>query len=156
MAKWDPSEPENAGQNQGRDQSGRFIKGQSGNVSGKPRGARDRATVAAETLLAGEAKALTRTAIDLALKGDVHALRICLDRILPVRRGRPVRVALPEITTASDVTAALSAVIAAISRGELTADEAGGIAAVIEAARKSIELVEIESRITVLEARCTG
>jgi hypothetical protein len=107
-------------------------------------------------LLPARPNGLTRTAIDLALKGDVHALRICLDRILPVRRGRPVRVALPEITTASDVTAALAAVIAAISRGELTADEAGGIAAVIEAARKSIELVEIESRITVLEARCTG
>jgi len=145
------SKPENSGEIQGRDQSGRFIKGRSGNVAGKPRGVRDRATVAAETLLAGEAEALTRKIIELALRGDVHALRLCLDRILPVRRGSPVHVALPEINTASDVTAALSCVTAAIGRGELTPDEAGGIASVIEATRKSIELGEFERRLVALE-----
>jgi hypothetical protein len=144
-------EPENAGQDLGRDRSGRFIKGRSGNAAGKPQGTRDRATIAAETLLAGEAKALTRKVIELALKGDVQALRICIDRILPARRGSPVRVPLPEIKTGSDVTAALSAVTAAIGRGELTTDEAGGIASVIEAARKTIELVEIERRLARLE-----
>jgi hypothetical protein len=149
----DTPDPALSGQDQGRDQAGRFTKGRSGNLAGKPRGARDRATLAAEALLGVEAKALTRKAIELALKGDVQALRICLDRILPTRRGRPVQVPLPEINAASDVTAALSAVMAAISRGELTTDEAGGIATVVEAARKSIELVEIAARVAALEAR---
>ena len=45
--------PENAGQNQGR-----WEKGQSGNPRGKPRGARNRATLLAEALLDGEAEAL--------------------------------------------------------------------------------------------------
>jgi hypothetical protein len=104
-------------------------------------------------MLGDEAKSLTRKAIELALNGDVHALRICLDRIMPIRRGRPVHVSLPDIKTASDVTTALSAIAAAIGRGELTTDEASGIAAVVEATRKSIELVEIEARIAALEAR---
>ena len=153
MTSDDTPDPALSGQDQGRDQAGRFTKGRSGNLAGKPRGARDRATLAAETLLGDEAKALTRKAIELALNGDVHALRICLDRVFPTRRGRPVHVPLPEIKAPSDVTAALSAVMAAISRGELTTDEAGGIATVVEAARKSIELVEIEARVAALEAR---
>src|SRR5262249_245080 len=49
---------------------------------------RNRATVAAEALLDGQAEALTRKAIERALDGDILALRLCLDRILPARTGR--------------------------------------------------------------------
>jgi hypothetical protein len=153
VTRHDTPDPKFSGQDQYRDHAGRFAKGRSGNLAGKPRGARDRATLAAEALLGDEAKALTRKAIELALNGDVHALRICLDRILPTRRGRPVHLPLPEIKAAPDVTSVLCAVLAAIGRGELTTDEASGIAAVVEATRKSIELAEIEARIAALEAR---
>jgi hypothetical protein len=64
--------------------------GQSGNPYGRPRGARNRATVAAERLLHGEADALTRKAIELATDGDTTALRLCIERILPARKDRPV------------------------------------------------------------------
>ena len=57
---------------------------------GRPKGARHRVTVAAEALLDGEAEALTRKAIELALAGDTIALRLCLDRIIPPRRERAV------------------------------------------------------------------
>jgi hypothetical protein len=56
---------------------------------GKPRGARHRASVAAEALLDGEAAALTRKAIELALGGDTFALcsleyaRSLFQRFLP-------------------------------------------------------------------------
>src|SRR4051794_24922955 len=58
-----------------------FQKGQSGNPHGKPKGTRHRVTVAAETLLEGEAEAITRKAIELAKQGDGPALRLCMDRI---------------------------------------------------------------------------
>ena len=44
-------------------------------------GARHKATIAAEALLDGEAEALTRKAVEMALSGDGAALRLCLDRI---------------------------------------------------------------------------
>jgi hypothetical protein len=40
-------------------QGARFLKGQSGNPSGRPRGARNKTTLAVEALLDGEAEALT-------------------------------------------------------------------------------------------------
>src|SRR4051812_29118501 len=64
-----------------------FRKGQSGNPNGRPKGARNATTLALETLLDGQATALTQKAIDLALTGDMAALRLCLDRIIPARKG---------------------------------------------------------------------
>jgi hypothetical protein len=46
--------------------------------------------MAAEALLDGEAEALTRKAVELALAGDTVALRLCLERLLPPRRSRRV------------------------------------------------------------------
>ena len=57
-----------------------FPKGQSGNPAGRPRGSSNRAMRAAELLLDGEAAALTRKAVELALAGNQAALRLCLDR----------------------------------------------------------------------------
>jgi hypothetical protein len=57
-----------------------FRPGQSGNPKGRPKGARNATTLALESLLDGQAKALTQKAIDLALSGDLMALRMCLDR----------------------------------------------------------------------------
>ena len=67
-----------------------FQKGQSGNPKGRPKGARNKATLAMETLLNGEAATLTRKTVEMALAGDTTALRLCLDRIMPPRKDRAV------------------------------------------------------------------
>ena len=71
-----------------------FEKGRSANPGGRRRGSRNRATLAAAVLLDGEAEALTRKAVELALAGDPVALRLCIERILPPCRERPVRLPL--------------------------------------------------------------
>src|SRR5215216_155339 len=76
--------------------------GQSGNPSGRPKGARNKTTVALETLLDGEAEAITRKAIELAKTGDMATIRLCLDRLIPPRRDRHVTFAVPKIATARD------------------------------------------------------
>jgi hypothetical protein len=63
-----------------------FRKVISGNIAGRPRGARSKATIAAETLLQGELEGLTRRAVEAAMAGDMTAMRICLDRALPIRK----------------------------------------------------------------------
>ena len=146
------TEPENAR----KKQDGRFQRGRSGNPAGKPKGARHRTTLAAEELLQGEASALTRKAVELALSGDSSALRLCLERVLPMRRGRPVRFSLPALDTAGDLPKALGAVLAAVAEGSLTPDEAVSLAQIVEVRRRAIELVEIEARLAVLEQSQAG
>jgi hypothetical protein len=51
---------------------------------------RNRVTRAAEALLGRDAAALTEKAIALAKDGDVTALRLCLERLIPPARERPL------------------------------------------------------------------
>ena len=60
-----------------------FETGRSSNPLGRRVGCRNRTTITAAALLAGEAEALTRMAVELALLGDPTALRLCLESCRP-------------------------------------------------------------------------
>src|SRR5438477_12733080 len=97
-----------------------FLKGQSGNPSGKRPGTRNRATIIAEEMLDCETRPLLRGAIDDAKGGDGVMARFCIGRIIPPRRERPVRFDLPPIKSAADLSAAMEAITSAVALGELT------------------------------------
>ena len=109
-----------------------FEKGKSGNPGGRPRGARSRTTLAAQVLLDGEAEALTRKAVELALGGDVTALRLCLDRVIPPRREQPLDFEIRELTCIADAVGAIADIVAATARGGIVLSEAMEFARLIE------------------------
>jgi len=123
-------------------QANRFRKGVSGNPNGRPKGSRNNATLAAEALLAGEAEKLTRKCIDLALDGDPIALRLCMERIYPARKDRPVEFALPPINTARDAADVMSSVMNAVAAGQLTPADASELSKVVACTVKSFEAAE--------------
>jgi uncharacterized protein DUF5681 len=140
-------------ENTGTKQDTRFQPGQSGNPGGRPKGSRNKATIALESLLDGHAEALTQKAIELALGGDMTALRLCLDRILPARKDRPVAFEMPSIQRAEDTRTASAALLAAVSAGSLTPSEAAEVSKLIDAYVKAIEVTEVLARIEKLEQR---
>jgi uncharacterized protein DUF5681 len=143
---------DNAAERQRRRGPGRpFEKGKSGNPCGMRKGTRHRITMLAEQLLDGEAEALTRKAIELGLTGDGAALRLCLDRILPSRRDRPVAFSLPPLSCPADAIAAMGAIAAAVGDGELTPSEAAEISALVANVVRAIEVTEIDARVRALE-----
>jgi hypothetical protein len=115
---------------------------------GRPKGCRNRATLAALALLEGEAEALTRRCVEMALAGDATAMRLCLDRLLP--KGRPVRLDLP-LRTLSDLDRATAAIAGALAEGSVTLDEVGALAGLVEARRRLLETTELERRLAALE-----
>ena len=125
----------------GRRRNGRFLPKSSGNPAGRPTGSRNRTTLAAQALLDGEAEALTRKVIELALAGDPVALRLCLERILPRREERLVEFPLPEVETNEEVTSAMAAVIQAVGAGILMPGEAETMSRILEAQSKFINEV---------------
>jgi hypothetical protein len=78
----------------------KFKKGQSGNPRGKPKGCRNATTILFDELLKDNARELIEKAIELAKSGDGPALRLCIDRLAPARKDRPVWFDLPEVKQA--------------------------------------------------------
>jgi len=130
---------------------GRFSKGQSGNPNGRPAGARNKATETAELLLDGEAAALTRKAVERALEGDAMALRLCLDRIIPARRGRTVQLGVPPVRGVADLGSTMAAVTTAATQGAITPGEAAELARVVQIFVRAVEASDFERRLQQLE-----
>ena len=132
----------------GRNTAGQFSMGN----SGRPRGSRNKATLAIESLLQGQAEALTQTAVTKALEGDSVALRLCMDRIAPAPKDAAVNFYMPSMNNALDAAEAAGSVLRAVSEGELTPLEATRLMGLIDSYRRTLELTEIEERLRVLEA----
>ena len=132
----------------GRNTAGQFATGN----SGRPRGSRNKATTAIESLLQGQVEALTQTAVQKALEGDSVALRLCIERIAPAPKDQPVSFSLPKMKNALDASEAAGRVLTAVSEGGLTPIEASRVMGLIDSYRRTLELTDIEERLQALEA----
>ncbi len=138
--------PADSRQKQGPGPGGPFQKGRSGNPAGRRPGSRNRATLAAEVLLDGEAEALTRKAVDLALQGDKMALKLCLERVFPQRRSRPVSFDLPRLDRTADLPDAIGSILQEVARGRLLLDEAAALIAMMDSKCNALGINEQEQR----------
>ena len=129
----------------------KFKSGQSGNPGGRPKGSLNKATLASQALLEGEAEALTRKVVELAKEGHPAALRLCLERLLPPRKDRPISFTLPKIKAAEDLPKVLGAILEAVAQGEITPGEGQTLTVMLDAYRKGLETTDLEARVTALE-----
>ncbi len=128
-----------------------FPTGQSGNPSGRPQGSRNKATLALQSLLDGQAEALTLKAVEMALAGDMQALRLCMERIVPPRKDAPITFDMPPLKTAEDAVTASAAIAQALAAGELTPSEASTLSNMVQAFTESIKTADLEARIKAIE-----
>lgn len=140
----------------GRQQAPQFKPGQSGNPNGRPHGSRHRTTLAVDALLDGDAERLTRKAIEMALAGDGTALRLCLDRIAPARKDRPVPFTLPTLETAADAKGAAATIVRAVADGDLTPTEAAELSRLLDNFTRVLEATEFEVRLEALERKANS
>ncbi len=133
---------------EGRNADGTFAKGN----SGRPKGSRNRIAQTVEKLLGDDIEKVTQAVLNKALKGDMIAAKIVLDRIAPARKESPIKIDIPTIETAQDATQALSKIAEAMSAGDLTPSEAKAAGAVVQTIASAIEISDLEKRIEALEA----
>jgi len=118
---------------------------------GRPKGSQNKATVALQEMLEDSGTSIMAKLKLMALKGDRTAMRLCLERLLPVRKGRPVQFKLSPIKTVADATRAMNAVLQDVSNGLLTPEEGHMLSGMIQAQGQFILAADIVPRLERLE-----
>jgi len=140
MIKTPTPEPTN------RRSRGKWARGVSGNPAGRPQGSRNKSTLLLENLLQSRQEELFNKTIEMALSGDSIALRLCVERLLPIMRERPIEVALPsEVKTLDQATDAVSSILSGIAEGEITPSEGAVLTNIVEAQKRLIEAQQAEA-----------
>jgi hypothetical protein len=117
----------------------RFTPGQSGNPAGRPPGSRNRKTLALEAAFEARAEEIVVNVMDRAKDGQPAAMRLCMERLVPTGRNRPVAIDLPAIKTPDDAEAAVAVVTAELAAGNLTIQEASSLISLID---RTLQLAE--------------
>jgi hypothetical protein len=120
---------------------------------GRPRGSRNKASLAAQALLDGHSEAIIKKCMHMALSGDTTAMRLCIERLLPTCKELPVRVAPLRGRTASERVQTVEGLLKRVSSGQLAPASAQTIFAMLEMQRRTVEIESHEARLEALEAK---
>lgn len=142
--------PENAGKMQ---TSNRFQKGQSGNPKGKIKGTKNKATNFIESLMQSELNNIGQKLIELAMAGNLQAIKLVLDRIIPPKTSRSIEIEMPKIVNTTDALQAISTVIHAVGQGELTPSEGEAMTKIIQSFTQALQSYEFDQRLSRLEQK---
>lgn len=122
---------------------------------GRPKGSRNKRSTQAQEILDQYLESLVKTCVGQALKGDVRALALCLERILPPLREPTVKLGLPRLNNLKDVAQCERRLVRAIASGKVTPGEGERISNVLDHHRRALETNEVVARIEELEKRAT-
>jgi hypothetical protein len=125
-----------------------------GNTMGKgrPPGSRNKKTIFQQALESHGTEIINQVKLQaLKPKPDSTALRLCVERLIPVCKAPNSRFPLPVVRTSADLPKALTAVSQAVARGLVSAQQGEGVARIIDTQRRAIETGDFEARIRHLE-----
>lgn len=132
----------------------KFQKGQSGNPAGRPKGVPDRRGALRAKLLP-HAEDLITMVVAYAKAGDMQAMRIVMERILPPLKEEPLDLKLPKIDCPEDCSKAQAHVLQAVASGELLPSEGQAMSNLIDAQRRSLETTDIAAQLQALRDELT-
>jgi hypothetical protein len=76
---------------------------------------------------------------------------MCLDRIIAPRRERPIQLGIPPIRSASDIAAAMGAIVKAAAQGTITPDDAFKLSQMVDTFVRAIDTSDFDRRLQILE-----
>jgi Family of unknown function (DUF5681) len=127
-----------------------FKPGQSGNPKGREKGIPDRRGKLRK-LLEPHAEKLIDKAVEMALNGDPHALRLCLERLIPRAKDEPVDLYLPkDLTKGESLTVMGANILKILARKEITPEEAKTLLEVVALYRDNFIVQELCQNLNIL------
>lgn len=128
----------------------KYIKGQSGNPAGRPKGIKNKATLLRASL-EDDLPDLLAVVKKQALEGDIQAIKLILDRVMPPLKATAPVIELLELSKATTLSEKAEAIIDAVGCGELAPDIASQLISAVATLAKVIEIDQLQQRLEALE-----
>lgn len=128
------------------EKSSRWKPGQSGNPGGRPKRIGQ-----VRALLEPRREELVKKAIELALAGDVAALRLCMERLAPPLRPTSESVVIPGLADAKTMTDKCEVIVKAVGTGAISPTVAAELLQAMSSLAKALEVDELARRVAALE-----
>jgi hypothetical protein len=109
-----------------------------------------------EKILEDESEKLLLTAITKARAGDVPALKMALDRLMPVRERMLTLTDFPEVGAIADLPKAAAFVVKAVAEGRVTPGEGASLVSLLGGLRQAHETAELADRLAAVERALPG
>lgn len=103
--------------------------------------------LACEQLLDGKSEQLTAKLLEMALEGNLQAMRMCLDRTVPPRKERSINLDLRPITCLQDRMLQFEDLTSAVAEGRITPSEGESISNILISQAKTLQVVEFARRL---------
>jgi hypothetical protein len=126
--------------------SGRFVAGQSGNPSGRPRSE----SVALRQSLADGAADIVSAVLEAARRGDMQAAKIVLDRLVPPLKASAAPVHI-NLAAGQSPLAIARAVLEAAASGSIAPDLAASLVTAAGTLARVEEIEDLRDRLSALE-----
>lgn len=126
-----------------------FEKGQSGNPAGRPKGSRNKASFIVQSMLEGEAEDIAKKLVEMAKQGEMQAIKMIIERLLPPLKELPFNGDLQ--LDSGNIAEDYNNLLEDIAAGEITLSEAKELADILEGKRKAIETLEVKAKLDELK-----
>ena len=126
----------------------KFTKGKSGNPCGKKLGTLNKRTQLSK-LLEPHAEKLINKTVELALKGDVNALRLCIERLIPKTTSQPIQFDFNaiDLENINNLSMLGKTIISSVAAGFILPEEGQKLMAIVDSQRKLIEHVDMNRKL---------
>jgi hypothetical protein len=118
---------------------------------GRPKGSANKISRPYWEQLDAYGEPILRKLMSQALLGVPTALRLCVERLIPLQRDRCVMLDLSSFTETGDINCALQELVRCIASGRITPGEGESISHTLETCRRIIQDAALATRVTNLE-----
>jgi hypothetical protein len=137
----------------GKKQRSGFQPGQSGNPLGRPKGSLNKTTIFTQDLLREDVEVMMKKLKELALGGNLMAIKLWLERVVPIAKDSPIKFSLPTIQSPDDLVMACERITRALSTGKITLEQAETLMKIFVDVRDNVLLLEVMKELDELKAQ---